>query len=96
MDSPKIWSDPNSLRLLDFLQGHGDTAEEQIHPVATFSWHQIMDRMGVDWIEWEFAGIHNQQSMNSGVPYLQTGETLRLRAPKMCFGLCCWQVHIQL
>ena len=56
-------------RLLDFLQGHWDTAEEQIHPVATFSWHQ---NMGNCWDRLEFAGICNQQSMNSGVHYLQT------------------------
>ena len=38
-------------RLLDFLQGHRDAAEEQIHPVATVSWHQNMGRMGIDGIE---------------------------------------------
>ena len=72
------WSDPNcgliptaSLRrLLDFLQGHRDTAEEQIHPVATFSWHQNMDRMEI-----------------TGITLVETGETLRLRAQKMCFVL---------
>jgi hypothetical protein len=57
-------------RLLDFLQGHWDTAEEQIHPVATFSWHQNMDRMEI-----------------AGITLVETGETLRLRAQKMCFVL---------